>query len=802
MKIMDKNFGKSSLNKPGSDREQPMTPTLTEQQVVQHLKHCRDLTRSFAYRAFPHFWQQWLKVMMEHAERARSNKEQVALFEIQNLLNAVQQAAEHEFSQHLGNGFVKFKNKTLNTLTGEERFSGDMLSLVEHSDLEETIAITSITHRADAFYAEPLWALHQRLALLNDGEKLDERSNPASPVQFCEALRKVLASLEVDVKTKIIGYKTFDQEVIGKLDVLYDEMNHYLIGHQLLPNLKFVAVNQEGAAVPGHAKAGENAQDDELDESQQRRRASDRLLTGELSPSDVQYQSSLFGAIRLLQAHVNRQVASTATNVPQAFTAQQLLHASGIGGGNPAVMNAPVQPTQILTNEQLVGVLQHLQAQALSATQQVMAANPSPANLNLVALPPQTVGDISLQMLQQIASQREDGAVTSTDMQTIDLVGMLFEYMLSDDHLPDSIKALLSYLHTPFLKIAFIDKGFFEQPEHPARVLLNSLAEAGVRWVGNDGSEQHDIYTKIKTTVFRLLEEFKNDVRIFAELLLEFNAYTHNVARRQELMERRAMEKVQGEEKLREAKLQVNQEVRNRTDHRELPSAILLLLLQPWSDYMSFVLLRYGDNSDSWRRSLEVVDQLLWSIEPKTLQIDKQRQIELHVPLMAALERGFETIGYEQGKGRKLIEAVISLQKMALQSRKAEPAPAPMRTKLESMAAEKAGQMVAANDPVTPEEAKIVDSLKMIEFGTWFEFEGGKRLKVAWYNKKTQHYMLVDQQGRKVSLSAGLQLARDMIAGKAKVIIGSTKPFFERALENIYQTLNERAETLKVGTAQ
>src|SRR5690606_27920477 len=126
------------------------------------------------------------------------------------------------------------------------------------------------------------------------------------------------------------GYKTFDQEVIGKLDVLYDEMNHYLIGHQLLPNLKFVAVNQEGAAAPGHAKAGENAQDDELDESQQRRRASDRLLTGELSPSDVQYQSSLFGAIRLLQAHVNRQVASTATNVPQAFTAQQLLHASGI----------------------------------------------------------------------------------------------------------------------------------------------------------------------------------------------------------------------------------------------------------------------------------------------------------------------------------------------------------------------------------------------------------------------------------------------------------------------------------------
>jgi hypothetical protein len=61
--------------------------------------------------------------------------------------------------------------------------------------------------------------------------------------------------------------------------------------------------------------------------------------------------------------------------------------------------------------------------------------------------------------------------------------------------------------------------------------------------------------------------------------------------------------------------------------------------------------------------------------------------------------------------------------------------------------------------------------------------------------------MLVDQQGRKVSLAAGLQLARDMLAGRARIIAGSTKPFFERALENIYHTLNERADTLKTGNS-
>lgn len=789
-----------NMRNPGSPGSDPQaasgysTVAMSEQVVIEHLKHCRDLTRRFAFRVFPDFWRQWCKQILEVAEQAKSNKEQIALYEMQNLLVAVQQAAEQEFCQHLANGFVKFKNKSLNTLTGEERFSGDILSLVEHSDLEETIAITSISHRADNQFAESLWAFHQRLALLNDGEKIDERSNPVSPVQFCEALRKLLSNLEIDVRTKLVGYKLFDQDVIGALNDLYAELNNYLARQNLLPNLRFVPASnstdhtgnpiaQKNTAESVAAPIDELPVEDEAEQHQ--RRASDRLLSGALDPEDIQYQNSLLSAIRLLQAHVTQQLpAIQASNlVPAATGAVQVPQ-----GGASAL--------QIYTQPQLVRVLEDMQTQALNFTRQALANHEE----GPVAIQLQSAIDVSRKMMESIAKENENGAVEAGDMQTIDLVGMLFEYMLSDDHLPDSVKALLSYLHTPFLKIAFLDKDFFEQPEHPARVLLNSLAEAGVRWVSNDGSDQYDIFSKIKTTVFRLLKEFKNDVRIFAELLIEFNAYTHNIARRQDLMERRALEKAQGEEKLREAKIQVNREVRSRTDNRDMPSAILLLLLQPWSDYLSFILLRYGDKSDSWKRALQVVDDLLWTLEPKTRQADKIKQMDMQTDLSAALERGFETIGFEQSKGRKLLDAVSSLQRMALLSRKAEPAPAPMRSKLESLAAEKAGSTAEESKVITAEEARIVDSLKMVEFGTWFEFEGGKRLKVAWYNKKTEHYMLVDQQGRKVSLTAGLQLARDMLAGRAKIIAGSTKPFFERALENIYHTLNERADAAKAGS--
>ncbi|RYZ84373.1 MAG: DUF1631 family protein, partial [Moraxellaceae bacterium] len=223
----------------GNKRLSQALAPMSEQIVIQHLKHCRDLTRGFVCRVFSGFWRQWCKQLLENASQLNTGRDQLALLETQGLIAAIQHPAEQDFCQHLSNGFVKFKNKTLNTLTGEERFAGDILSLVEQSDLEETIAITSITHRAESYYAGKLWAIQQRLALLNDGDKLDERSNPTSPVQFCEALRKVLSSVEMDAKTKLIGYKIFAHEVIDQLDGLYDEVNAYLIEQNFLPNLGY-----------------------------------------------------------------------------------------------------------------------------------------------------------------------------------------------------------------------------------------------------------------------------------------------------------------------------------------------------------------------------------------------------------------------------------------------------------------------------------------------------------------------------------------------------------------------------------
>jgi hypothetical protein len=780
-------------NRPKTADITPTTP-LTSDSIVAHLRRCQAIASDQARAAFQIYLRNLDEAFSQDMDRAKSNQEVSELSGIQRLFRRNHQELERYYCGYIAEGFVKFKKKELRTEL--QTSAGGELSLVDNDELEETIALSSMIQKVDVFYAEPIWALNQRFAILNGGEQVTEATNPAAPIQLCESLRRALRLIPLTSKTKITAHKVYEQGLGNLVKSVIDDTNEYLKQAGVLPNLRYTPTRATPSPTqPGTGSRATGTSDFGADGVPSM--GFGPVPAPDPSQPSEQYQSALLHAIRSLQTtmRAGQPAAPAGSVLAGAMPAGGFQQAGGIRiamRDNPFAAFVPGTgsvgaPGMVISADQLLAAIHQVQGQAAG-----VVGSP----LDTGTLPAVDLGQVLSALAQQFqqSATAKGGKVSNNDMHTIDLVGMVFEYMLKDENLPDSVKALLSYMHTPFLKLAFIDPGFFEQPEHPARMLLNSLAEAGIRWVGNDGTVQHDMYNKIKNIVDRVLRDFKNDVRVIAELLLEFNSYTKNIIRRQELMEKRATEKAQGEERLREVKLRVNEEVRRRTDNKELPSAVLLFALQPWSDYLSFALLRYGDKSEKWTNALAVVNDLLWIIEPKTDAADVVRQADLAPALLRDMETGFETIGYDQTKGRKLLETLSSLIEMAQQSKKAEPAPAPMRDKLEKIAAEKAGQAEFEATDISKEEEKIVENLKLIEFGTWFEFEGGKRLKIAWYNARTSHYMLVDQMGKKVAMMSGLEIAREMIAKRAKIIAGSSKPFFERALENIFQKLNAQAE--------
>lgn len=139
------------------------------------------------------------------------------------------------------------------------------------------------------------------------------------------------------------------------------------------------------------------------------------------------------------------------------------------------------------------------------------------------------------------------------DEDAIDLVGMLFDVMLDERELEGRSRKLIGRLVVPFVKVAMLDRRMFVQKTHPARKLLNSLAEA---CEGNTGESQAErmLMAKVEEIIERLVAEFNENLAIFLTLEEEFREFLVQHRRRVEIAERRAAETQRGREKLEMAR--------------------------------------------------------------------------------------------------------------------------------------------------------------------------------------------------------------------------------------------------------
>ncbi len=110
-----------------------------------------------------------------------------------------------------------------------------------------------------------------------------------------------------------------------------------------------------------------------------------------------------------------------------------------------------------------------------------LQTKPTPTMMMGGKLVSRSVSHLKQDVLSQLRQVTPDGKaprLSEMDADTIDLVGMLFEH-LSKDVKPDSqVQQLMTRLQIPLLRVALKDKSFFTRRSHPARQVLNSVAES------------------------------------------------------------------------------------------------------------------------------------------------------------------------------------------------------------------------------------------------------------------------------------------------------------------------------------
>ncbi len=568
-----------------------------------------------------------------------------------------------------------------------QKFTLDSLSLVSEEEVQEEIAIGNAARRLREATGDEFFALNARLEAVRELGKLAEESSPVHPRVFARALLDVLAETGGEKGALIAAFNAFDPAMLHALPKAYKAANALLAKRGVLPDLRrsYGAPRQ----VPG-ARASMHGMTPAAAEA------------GNPSSPPVQPAPapSLF----------DRLLASTA-GAPAAVSA-------------PAAVAAPAAaPEGMITLQvrpELVEALRNLEARLEADPNSLAALSPSASGTNA---PVQSRSpDVVLRAREEMA-----GALTPGDVLVADLVAAMFRRLFDDPEVSDAAKLQLAGLQLPVFKAVMADRGFFTDPAHPIRGLIDVVAELGAsRDAFHVDGKLPEEWVEEETRV--LLEAGQHGTEVFAaarDRLASVTARHHEVLADFDSTVRSVRREDAELSAVRDASL----EVAHRVAASECMKAAADFVYRAWRPVLTHVHRTLGADSVQWKADLETLDSLLWTLAPRASAGERERLATVLPAARFQLWRGLIRAQLDSGQIEALLDEFDRLQE--------EVQRAPLAAAQGELTTTVALASTFVEDFTTTLHVSL-DELRDEGFarGAWFEFteEDGttRRARIAW----------------------------------------------------------------------
>ncbi len=668
---------------------------------------------------------------------------------------------------------------------------GPKLELMQEHVFEEDLALREVASRAEVRASEQLYELGHRFAVLAALPVFESERVPCGPQRVLLALRGAVADLDLPTAHRILGWRLFEKRVLGEAAQFYAEINQLLIARRILPNL-IVYRHSRGASETSASVPAEPA-------------------------TSTPPPAARAGAAGDAMGHAPRASGAMVPGTPMlgggyayADPGSTPDHGGLAGhGGLGGAVGQHGLPAEAAGSDEmpLFDTLRELLAQRRRMTGQVDESGDGPdasreqvqAALQALQARPMPAGGkpgVSTQRLRQdlqgqLRRYGKDGKtpqLAPVQRDTVDLVSMLFDNLQREVRMGGAAQRFLGKLQVPLLRTALDDPAFFSQRNHPARKLLNTVTETAAYWVDSaDGEADPSLVQKMQAVTERLLHDYDGDSGLYVHLLADLERHMQTLARRAEMSERRHVEAAQGRDRLDAARARAEEIIAQRLVGTRPSSLVRTLLEQAWTDALALAILRHGEDSDVFRERIATVEALLQrnpGDDTGKLQTEVQhglQQVGLHTPDAEAIARKVLDQPVIDFSGEPVSQTELALKLK-------------QRQRLGEDAGEAASKPVDA--PLNAEEQRMLERLKSIPFGSWFEFQRNQqgdtvRRKLAWFSPVTGRCLFVNQRGQRAEERTLARLARDMVRGQIRLVTETQTSLVDRAWNTIVETLKK-----------
>ncbi|MCD9088021.1 DUF1631 domain-containing protein [Stenotrophomonas sp. SY1] len=723
------------------------------------------------------------RALFQSAEKARNSQIQSDVYAQLRLLRARSEEFPALYFDAVAAQLAQFKEPARpNAEVHAAAFKS--MTLVEDTDIDRDIVLSEMARRESIRGASPLLLLGQRFAVLAAQPAFDPERLPLGPYALCRALRDSGEQMQFTLETQLLLYQVFERQVMSRHAELTDRLNIQLAREGVLPGLVYRPYLPRPSAPRGTGAAAGN----------KGAAAASAPLTGWQGQAPAASWAELSNEVGMpaptASAAPTSPTTGPADSNPAMGNLHELLDAArralakgaqpGDAGGDvpaaaqpawtpPATSTVPV-PTQSVMN--VLGKLQ---------------AAPAPSGGR------RSIGDIHGALLSQVKAEHgPTAALSAQDTDTLDLLGMLYSQLQREVRTDGPANDLLSRLQVPLARAAISDPEFFLRDQHPARELLNAVAESGAVWLSEDDADPLLLY-KLGEAVNQVVNDYQGDEAVFAQANEHIQSHLRAAARRAEVSERRQIEAARGKERLEAAKQLANQTIDTLCQDTNPPKFVQTLLRKPWADVLTLTLLRHGEGSEEWKQREQATARIS--------EVTSQTSGETDIGFAEDIEQSLLQVGYHRDEAGAIARRLSTPGgEDDILSRTELAAKLKARARL-GEAEERDGEPERHKPPQAERnaaESAHYQQLRTLPFGTWFEFTvnqqgDNRRQRLSWYSLVTDNALFVNQRGQKVAELSLDAMARLMAKGQLRIVTEDRGRLIDRAWQATVRALRSIA---------
>lgn len=653
------------------------------------------------------------------------------------------------------------------------------LSLVEDAVMDEDTVLREIASRQEGRANLSLHLLGQRFGVLAGSPAFDAERIPLGPQALCRAMRNASKALQISHDSRLLLYRLFDRHVMVLFARVLDKLDAAIASEGILPGLTYVPMRARSSAPAGAAVSSGLAEGDLSGE-----RGTYRGSGGGGGSSGGGGSGGGSGGFRGGSAESTDPQAPgnrPAMDPQRPHTAWMGEQPSGLDDANEAASYAKLQ--QLLSGRrELLGKLRPVQPGDESARLSTDDVVRALASLQLQPQSPtgsaRSLMEIKQTLLAQARQQRgAHAALSESDSDTFELLHMLYGHLEAETRSDAPSAALIRRLQVPLLRVALQEPAFFVRGQHPARQLLNTVAESGAKWLDADDFDPQ-LLLPLQQAVSHVVEHYDGDSAVFESSNQQLQGHLQAQVRKAEMLERRHVEAARGKEKLEVAKRRASRTLVDVCGDQRLPKFSRALLNQAWADVLTLTLLQQGEESEEWRRQVDATRRIVAACGRNDTPPD---------PALAThVEGALAQVGYHGD------EAAVIAQRLTSGRGDDEGDPASrtelaMKLKARTRLGEDAAKARRPTlPPRTPDEQARYEQLRVIPFGAWIEFVINQqgdvvRRRLSWFSPLTDNALFVNQRGQRVGEQSLDALARMMAANQARIVTADRGRLVDRA---------------------